>query len=578
MALQTAPAPHSGPLDTPGELAYRYARSGIARSATTRSNYVAVQIAIDWIVRDWSGAITSVTDIRDVVLLDSLQIRQAINDEPDTCSLTLKPQDPPAAIPQVGQEIRVTWAPGSIPLFHGYIVTTQSDWQLLNQQPPWVAIQCQDAMWRFDARMVTYRFPTQSATTSIAFLIQYFCNLDPNVSGVSGLLDFSTAFVELNMPTVQAFDVVNQRPSTVMRTLTASVGGGFYIEGFTVHAWANSVSEPNSTNPIPLTVGLGTLHTFRLTQDATQLRRRVLVEGKRTSTLTGLPTVDKGESAFLGVPVQDATIFPATTDPDFSNLARLGTQWIHARAASSVTAAGANPPQTKTQTPFAPEGAAIYFYAMPMTPPPQGWIRIGNQYTRYKTIYGTPSVDGWGVALPTGPFAYGKFTVPIPAGEMVEWVDNIADLQPHGLTWDRPPGSQSPGEFDLIRTHPPDTPVVVLAMAQVPIEQWPPLEGFVQDGRYSYAGAQARADDDLATFQDPLLSAEWATDDLNAIPGRSQVIALSSETVNPAINTTVTITHVEIRFPLPTLPPRRTCIGGSVKRSTFLDLVLTETN
>jgi hypothetical protein len=405
--------------------------------------------------------------------------------------------------------------------------------------------------------------------------VRWFCNLDPNVPGP---LDFDLDFVAADMPSIPAFDVVNQRPSTVMRTLTASVGGGFYLEGLSLHAWANSISEPNSTNPIPLTVGLSTLHTFRLTQDATQVRRRVLVEGRRTSTLMSLPTVDEMYAGFIGVPMQDATIFPATTDPEVFALARLGTQWVHVRLPISVTAGGANPPQTKTWTAFTPGDDYLYMPGMPLTPPPHAWIRIGNQYCRYSGIAGDPTMDNWAVGVPEPPFPYGFFTVPIPAGEIVEWVDSIIDLEPHGLLWNQPPGVTTDGEFDLIRAQPVDAPVVTLAMAQAPIETWPPLEGFVQDGRYSYAGAQARADEDLATFRDPLVSATWDTDDLNAIPGRSQVIALSSDTVNPPIETTVTIIQVEISFPLPTLPPRRTCIGGSVKRSTFLDLVLTETS
>jgi hypothetical protein len=130
----------------------------------------------------------------------------------------------------------------------------------------------------------------------------------------------------------------------------------------------------------------------------------------------------------------------------------------------------------------------------------------------------------------------------------------------------------------LVYAQPVSTPVVTLAVAEAPLGPWPPLVGFVQDGRYSYAGAQARANEDLATFQDPLISVDWVTNDLNAIPGRAQVIALSSAAVNPPINTTVTITRVEITFPLRTLPPRRSCTGGIVKPSTFMDLVVTESN
>ena len=72
----------------------------------------------------------------------------------------------------------------------------------------------------------------------------------------------------------------------------------------------------------------------------------------------------------------------------------------------------------------------------------------------------------------------------------------------------------------LARAQPVNTPVVTLAVAQTALATWPPLEGFVQDGRYSYDGAQARADADLEAFQDPLVSVEWVTEDMAALPGR----------------------------------------------------------
>ena len=572
MASPIATAQHSGPLDTAGELAYRYARSGIARSATTRSNYVSLLTSIDWIERDTAGNIIRTTDISGIVLLNTLHVTQALNDEPDTCSLTLKPQDPPAAIPQVGQEIRITWAPGGPPLFHGYIVTVQADWRLLNQQPQWVAIQCQDPMWRFDARIVTYRFPAQSVTASIAFLVKWFCNIDPTTAGP---LNFSTAFVQEGMPSIPAFDVVNQRPSTVMRTLTASVGGGFYIEGLTVHAWAGSVSEPLQTNPTPLTVGLKTLHAVRLTENATQVRRRVLVEGRRTASLIGWPTFNTSDPTIqLGIPLEDATIFPALGETP--QRTRMGTQWMYIQYPITVTVDGKNPPQTTVHTAYTPGQNFLVLKALPvgMVPPPAGWIRVGNQYARYASIVGTTTTDGWSLELVVTPaFIYGFITVPLGVGDTVEWVNGVVSMYPHGVGW----APQNGGD-NTPRAQPADTPVVTLAVAEAALDQWPPLEGFVQDGRYSYAGAQARADDDLATFKDPLISLEWETDDLNALPGRSQVIALSSDTVNPPLNTTVTILRVEIAFPLRTLPPRRTCTGGMVKPSSFMDLVVTTTN
>ena len=344
MALPIATAPHSGPVDTPGEGAYLYARSGIARSATTRSNYVAMHTTIEWIVRATDGSIFQITDISGVVLLHTLHVIQAINDEPDTCSFSIRPQDPTGDIftVDVGHEIRITAAPGGPPIFHGYVVVTQPDWRLGNAQPPWLAVQCQDAMWRFDARIVTYRFPTQSVSASIAHLVRYFCNLSPTTGSP---LDFSLASVQAGMPSIPAFDVVNQRPSTVMRTLMAAVSGGFYIEGLTVHAWANSVSEPNQTDPIPLNVRLKSLHAFRLTTDATQVRKRVIVEGRRTSTLLGFPNMSQAGGNEMGLPVSDATLFAPATGPTALYQARIGTQWMVVRHPITVHPQGANPPK-----------------------------------------------------------------------------------------------------------------------------------------------------------------------------------------------------------------------------------------
>jgi hypothetical protein len=576
MASPTAHAPHSGPVDQPGEGAYLWARSGIARSATTRSNYVSVQTSIDWIVRDFLGNIVSTTDLSGLILLDSLRISQAINDEPDTCSFTLRPQAAPATVPRVGQEIRIAWAPGASVLFHGFIVQTQDDWRANNLQPPWVAIQCQDPMWRFDARIVTYTFPAQSVSASIAFLVHWFCNSPWAPAGHP--LDFSTAFVQPGMPSIPAFDVVNQRPSTVMRTLMASVGGGFYLEGFDLHAWAGSLSEPNRPDPQPLTVGLKTLHAFRRSEDATQLRHRVLVEGRRASTLIALPAMTTHDEQFLGVPLSDATIFPLPSAPTDRYLARLGTQWIYVEQPVSVTANGAQPPQGRVQMAFVPGSFGLRLDPIKTLPPPNGWIRVGNQYARYEGYNQDPLLVVWELRLVSavgpGALAYGVLTEPIAVGETVEWVDAALKIHQHGL-WFGETGSSSTGD-DFLRAHPVDTPLVTLAVPQENPALWP--EGFVQDGRYSYAGAHARAESDRVAFENPVLSVEWETDDLNALPGREQVIALSSAAVNPPINTTVTILRVELSFPLRTLPPRRRCTGGTVKPSTFLDLAVTEQN
>jgi hypothetical protein len=456
--------------------------------------------------------------------------------------------------------------------FHGYALVVQFDRRAMNQSP-WVSVQCQDSMWRFDARIVTYQFPAQSVTRSILDLVDLFCN-DVEAPRPD---NFGTAYVRPDMPALPSIAVVNERPSTVMRRLLAAVQGGFYIAGNEVHAWAGSTSEPDQTNPVPLTNDLPSLKSFQLTHDATQIRKRVLVEGRRASTLIPYPAVPKasGQSQFLGVPVTDATIFSPATGPDAFYLARVGSQWVIVRDPIVVTPLGANPPQTRTQQAFTPGQMTIALEPLAVMPPPRGWIRIAGQFSRYASISGNPIAEAFLLHLPASSNPYGVFTVAIPAGEAVYWVDAVMSLEGHGVSW---AGGSTVGhgaDMDL-RAEPSDSPVVTLAQASRPREGWPALEGFVQDGRYSYEGALGRAEDDLSAFAAPLVSAAWETEDPNARPGRVQEIALTGTSVIDPVNLSLTITRVDLSFPLKTQLPRRKCSASAIKPSTFLDLVLTD--
>ena len=146
-------------------------------------------------------------------------------------------------------------------------------------------------MWRFDARIVTYRFPAQSVTASIELLVKQFCNPD---AAVPHALDFVTTFVQAGMASIPSFDVVNERPSTVMRTLTATLGGGFYIDGLT-RSRVGGLADGTRADESGTADGRSAdAEIVQAHADATQLRRRVLVEGRRTSTLVGYPTCAPG--------------------------------------------------------------------------------------------------------------------------------------------------------------------------------------------------------------------------------------------------------------------------------------------
>jgi hypothetical protein len=168
--------------------------------------------------------------------------------------------------------------------------------------------------------------------------------------------------------------------------------------------------------------------------------------------------------------------------------------------------------------------------------------------------------------------------------ETVEWTDAILSIEPHGLLWDVNGSTVITVGDPTLRAQPIDTPVVVLYEREVPFHDgdgraWPQLEGFAQDGRYSYPGAQARGDSELQAFINTSGTYTWETTDPYALPGRQQAISLlGSQFPGGGIVAGCTILSVDISFPLRTLPPRRHCVGGNVEASTFMDLVVTETN
>jgi len=321
---------------------------------------------------------------------------------------------------------------------------------------------------------------------------------------------------------------------------------------------------------VPLTNDLATLKAFQLTQDATQLRNWVTVEGRRTATLVDRATFDTTTLLPIGLPLEDASMFDATLGIDYQHVVRVGSQWMQFQGPVVAAAFGANPPQTVLTSAYTPGDGSLFCQALTPPPPLQGWVKLGGQYAGYQGSSTAGAVLTLSLASPS--HSFGQLNVPIAAGTLVEWVDGVMEDYP--LSINRLDAVTS----GVIWSQPTDTPVVLMAGAIASnTNGWPRLEGFVQDGRYSYIGAQARADADLAAFQDPLVTADWETEDLNAAPGRPQVINLSGTSVLEArAPTTITITKVDVTFPLRTQPPRRRCTGGDLKQSTFLDVVVTD--
>jgi hypothetical protein len=399
---------------------------------------------------------------------------------------------------------------------------------------------------------------------------------------------FTTPFVQAGLPSIAAVEATNWRPSTVLRQVLAALpgGGGFYLDPLRqLHAWAGA-AEPHQTNPQPLTNTLATLKTFQHRVDGTQLRKRVVVEGQRTTIRQGFET-PWSDNNIGGRPVGEAWMFaPPLANGEYYR-ARLGSMWTLVDMIHTPKAIGVNPfaahvvrDQPATGSGL-PEQICVDAYPYDRTVIPSGWIQIGEQYLRYVDAQAdaqnsahTALLVVQGTTYLGSPWSGGQ-VAPINAGEIATWIDYIDGFVPMpdpgwylGGTSGFRPGA-------AFHKQSVETPLALLVTAGDPNTKdtnLPAIESLVQDGRYTYPGAKERADRDLALFKDPLLSADWETDDYNAQPGRPQVINLTG--VDP-VSATLTITSVTITFPLRTQPPRRSCTASVFKPSTLLDVLLT---
>jgi hypothetical protein len=586
LASATAQTPGLPPPLPDAAKAARWARASIARSNATRSNYIRPHITVLLTMYRYPNPPQTV-DVTAHVRADTLRVSQAINDQPDTASLTLQPETPPAWVPQVGDVIAVGLATEGTPTstpplriaggleFAGPVIVVQHDRRQGNKSP-WVSVQCTDWLPFLDAQLVNASWPAQSATTTIQDLLANYVNWSRLLTAP---LPFTLDFVAANLPNCQAFEAINWRPSEVLRHLTNEIDGGFYVDARRrLHAWANG-AEPNQSNPRPLTNYLWSLKTFRHTVDATQVRKSVIVEGMARTTLTDVARVAQdvyGGATYLGgVPVSEAAPFAGSG----WQRARLGSQWVNQQqlAAHALQPSGQNPFAAAVVSYTAPTasaaGALVVDNYPPWLPVPAagapGWVKIGEQLLRYES----PVALGggrWNLQNLTT-YAFGLPLGPIAAGDTVTWVDWIDQWQ--GVAH-RPGVTTEP-----LRDAVAGSPLVLIAEAVDPdlnaafAVPLPPTEELVQDERYGYAGALQRATSDVDAFRFPLISAEWETEDTNARVGRPQDILLTD--VDP-VSASLTILTIDVTFPLRTLLPRRACKASTVQPATLLQVVTTE--
>jgi hypothetical protein len=549
--------------------AYLQARSAIARSGASRSNYIFPLF----------GYVTvGGLDVTPYIRYGSLRVTQQLNDQPDTASFDILLTDQWAqSKPVVGQDVLISLGgPSENVLFGGRILTTQTTWAP-GRTPTVRSVLCADYLQVLDSELlVTYGWPAQSTTVTILDLFKRFA------SRTGDNVPISMAAVAADLPGHAAFTVVNEKFSTVLRRLVTmfATGGGFYIDPLKVlHVWQGA-SEPNRVNPRPLTIDLPTLKGFAETIDGSQHRDAVLVEGRRTTAPLGLPAVPvpgSGPPILTSLPVIDASIGLPPAEPGSATEVRIGSQRVYVSDFIGPWKAPADTPQTTTVTadvPFNPDpGVENNSVTIPVASTvfmtgratPWAWVRIDDQYLR---------VDNWAAAWIVVPrTGFGAMVGPISANTAVSTVDSLGHLTTTSRYEFEYP-QQAPHEESL-RAQPVDADVVLTVRsteAALSIH-----EHLVQDGRYTRPGATSRGQQEVADFKAYTKAIDFETEDLNAKPGR--LIAYSFDVGHPFLTPTTgefMILSSDITWPVWGQVPRIRCHAAKVETPDVTETWLTD--
>lgn len=540
--------------------AYRQARSGIARSGASRSNAVWPLYGVITIAgRDVTAAIQSQT----------LRVSLALNEQPDTASMDVLIMD--ALIDaecRVGADVLVSLGgAGENPIFGGRILTTQTTRRHL-AIPSLRSVLCADYLQVLDSEyLITYEWPAQSATVTILDLIARFANKP-------GGVPISTAGVQAGLPNHQKLTVLTERFSTLLRRLTVGFpnGGGFYVDAVKVlHVWQGA-SEPGVQNPAPLTLANQHLKAFAETEDNSQQRDAVIVEGLRTTAPLGTAHRDGDDPAFLySLPVADASILDPVTDTGTRREVRIGTQRLLVRYAEGVWSAPVGTEQTTTVTvdaPYEPNPAfenVVYIGVGDLaflTGRNFPWVRIDQQWLQVINYSTSPAPQ---IRVPR--FGYGAQIGDIKAGAVVTVVDSFADIVTTGR-YDTP----TP---EVIRPQPIDSDVVMVVRS---VTGQAIHEQIVQDGRYSRSGATARGTREAQDFYQAMINIQFDTTDLAASPGRLQAYDLAPPFPDGGAHQAgeYMILTADLTWPKWGDPPRRTCTATDIHPADVMDAWLVD--
>jgi hypothetical protein len=267
------------------------ARAGIGRAGAYRAGYFTVNVII---------VIASV-DRTGLVEMASLSITLNLNATPDTASFLIRPGA--GVLPQAGQRVMIALGSADNILFGGQIKSLTREYlNLATGIQQHLRVDCIGGTMWTDRRIALVSYGSASATFIATDIIANF------------MPGFTSHSVAPNLPTIDQFPITNEQPSSALQRLTNLIDGGYFDDGrYDIHLFgvAGDQGPTAGTPPQPLILHGGSprtssppsLKAFALTSDLSQVRTRVIVDGKSTTTPIGTPAAGQQLVINAAVPV-----------------------------------------------------------------------------------------------------------------------------------------------------------------------------------------------------------------------------------------------------------------------------------
>lgn len=226
------------------------------------------------------------------ILKETLVVVDELNEAPNTCDFVTR-----STLFPIGTRVvfYLDTADPSTQIYAGTVIRTRQVRKRLADDGAY-QVHCLSDEWLWDKQIINGRYPEQSLTALVTFLVNAISALDGS--------EFTALSVQAGLPTVQGgYEAINLRPSQILTELAVLGGCYWYLDNKDVHFFQEETSGPQ---PAALTTGNANYEDFVLNTDYSQIRSLVTVEGKST---TAPNAVAIGQTSLI---VADGSIFSAS--------------------------------------------------------------------------------------------------------------------------------------------------------------------------------------------------------------------------------------------------------------------------